>query len=688
MAGRIGIGVAPTVIYFVLYLAVNLLLFKLAYFGFSEFDAGRESLVLDIVSSSPIVMWDLFLFFFVVLILYLVPFLLIVKSTNSVSRFLRFSSINRYSYFIISLSAMVLAVLALNQIIYPRSAYSVIFPLLSGGTVTIAIGLISAFIFLVMVVIPVSICFVSRVKDVGKYRISLVVTVPLLAVAAAQGIPNNAPLVKHGSEQPDIIVIGLDSITSMHLTRYPDKHVYLKSLLNSGVTFTNALTPLARTFPAWVSILSGEYPVNSGARYNLVPLKDVNHSPDLLPKILKQKGYYTIYAQDERRFNNIDESFGFDTVIGPKVGASEFILTKISDIPLVNLALLLPGASNVFPQIAGNRADHVHYSPHFFPQAILEGIPKKREYPIFLAAHFCLAHFPYSWRDHEANAMNLDQDSEHQIALSALEQQIKVFLEGLEARGRLDNAVMVILSDHGESLGYENGLWLDAKKGDRDYSRVNGEAPPITVKSTYNGHGTNVLSRTQYSVLLSFVGWGEQAALFPPEKRSLLASLTDVLPSLLFKAGMDIPENIDGRNLFEPLPGKNDSAIAITETGIVFSSLTTLKYIDKKEVLREARQFYTVDPDTGRMILRPEKIDALVSKKNYSSHTEDWMLALIRRKAADNVAVLVHKPSGRWTIGGDAALIKSAPLLPLGGKLQEMFGEEIDDFMHSWPFKK
>jgi len=195
------------------------------------------------------------------------------------------------------------------------------------------------------------------------------------------------------AQQPNIIVIGLDSLSPVHLDHHPGAMPALEKQLREATVFSQALTPLARTFPAWTSVLTAKYPVSSGARFNLTALEQVETGVTL-PKLLQARGYATVYAQDERKFNNIDERFGFDAVIGPAAGAAEFVLTLFADHPVANLALLTPWAQPLFPYIAMNRASLVHYAPDEFVAAITKQLATDADKPLFLAAHFCLAHYP------------------------------------------------------------------------------------------------------------------------------------------------------------------------------------------------------------------------------------------------------------------------------------------------------
>ncbi|HID08180.1 MAG TPA: DUF229 domain-containing protein, partial [Armatimonadetes bacterium] len=552
------------------------------------------------------------------------------------------------------------------------------------------IGGISLVLFLLLGVVPILLAFFSGLRSISHYRPVKAAAVLLVVAGVAKAIPQDTQTKSTDRQQPDIIFIGLDSVAPLHLQHNPGSHAFLEHLLESGTTFSNTITPLARTFPAWTSILTGKYPVHHGARFNLTPLEQINHLPNLLPKILQRNGYHTIYAQDERKFNNLDESFGFNAVIGPRVGASEFILTKMSDLPLVNLALLLPWSDKLFPSIAHNRADHVHYSPTEFVSEVLENIPDQQDKPLFLATHFCLAHYPYSWRDEAGTPKGADLNDGHQAAMSALEQQVVQLLSGLRAKGRLNSALVVVLSDHGESMAYEDGMWINPLKGDEPYYPDSPIRSPVSLASNYTGHGTHVLDKTQYTTLLTFKGYGTFHSALEPTNREEIASLVDVMPTVLSLAGLSIPPDLDGKNLLDGSKRAVSSRAVLAETGIVFSSLTSLKFIDEDSLLREAKSFYTVAPDSGRLILRPDRLDSLILKKKFAIHTNDWMLALIRRNREPNaspVAILVHKPSGEWTLGNNSVLIENSPLNLLTDTAKDLLGEEQHDFSATWPFQ-
>jgi hypothetical protein len=106
-------------------------------------------------------------------------------------------------------------------------------------------------------------------------------------------------------------------------------------------------SPLARTFPAWMSTLTGRHPASTNARFNLMPRAKVE-AGDTLADALREAGYSTIYSTDEVRFANIDESYGFERLVTPPIGASDFVLGTANDLPLPNLLSATPLGAGSF----------------------------------------------------------------------------------------------------------------------------------------------------------------------------------------------------------------------------------------------------------------------------------------------------------------------------------------------------
>src|SRR5690554_150444 len=259
-----------------------------------------------------------------------------------------------------------------------------------------------------------------------------------------------ADAAKPARPQPDVILIGMDSVSLYQAREHADRMPFVNSLLANGHNYTQAFTPLGRTYAAWNSILSGRYPATSGVRFNLTEFKP-EQIADMLPADLKKLGFYNLYAQDERRFNNINEDYGFDATVGPTVGAIDFVIPLFADHPFSSYFLNSAIGAWLFPSLHNNRVSSVTYQPETFVHSILQHTDRvSSEQPLFMAGHFCLAHFPYRWRSYRPGKGLQDELALYRESLQALDQQIETLFAGLQAQGRLDNAIIILLSDHGE----------------------------------------------------------------------------------------------------------------------------------------------------------------------------------------------------------------------------------------------
>jgi hypothetical protein len=155
---------------------------------------------------------------------------------------------------------------------------------------------------------------------------------------------------KVAGQSPHVVIIGIDSLRNdlQVPRRGPAATPHVAAFLGEARRFRDATTPLARTYPSWMSILTGRHPVTTNVRYNLMPRRLVNEG-ETLGDALRWRGYRTIYATDEVRFANFDRTFGFDELITPPIGAVDFVLGFAGDLPLVNLAASTPLGGALFP---------------------------------------------------------------------------------------------------------------------------------------------------------------------------------------------------------------------------------------------------------------------------------------------------------------------------------------------------
>jgi arylsulfatase A-like enzyme len=430
------------------------------------------------------------------------------------------------------------------------------------------------------------------------------------------------------SAKPNLILIGIDSLRcdavgagrGLGLTPNIDRF-----LRDGAHRFTDAITPLGRTFPSWTSILSGRYPVATGARENLIALDSLPQF-DTVAEIAQAAGYHTVYATDEVRFSNIDRSFGFDQVITPAMGAADFLLGKANDLPLPNMISNTWLGRNMFPATYGNRAAALTYRPETFVDWIdSEFTPRDQN---LFAVHLALPHNPYTWAksENETFARSTDRAYLYANAVIEADKQFGAIMEMLERKGMLKNALVVLLSDHGEALGIPTSDTL--LRGETARQLLDGENISLW------GHGTSVLSPHQYATVLAIRGYGA-AELSPSEREHPEpVSMVDIAPTLVDLANLKANAPFDGSSL-GPLIAQDPAAKAaflarprFTETGFR-TRLIMLGDFDESRVMGEAAAFFVMDPDTGRFEVRPELVEKLIADKERAALSQNWLLAAI-----------------------------------------------------------
>jgi hypothetical protein len=440
----------------------------------------------------------------------------------------------------------------------------------------------------------------------------------LIGVATGSG-PGKAAT-RATPSRPNIVIVGIDSLRSdLSLPRGGDAAMPgFREFLRGAHRFTDATTPLARTFGSWVSILTGRHPVATGARVNLMPRALVK-ADDTLGTALRAAGYRAVFATDESRFANIDASYGFDRVISPPIGARDMLLAQAGDMPLVNVLATTPVGGWLFPSSHANRAAYVKYRPAEF-LGKLEGAVEGDE-PLFLAVHLTLAHWPYSWAGFDKPGTPDAYRATYRRALEAVDAQFSSVMRILERRGILENAVVALLSDHGEALGGEHDTML------------RGTGSPLEIWRSIWGHGTSVLSAPQYAVLLAMRPFG--GAGFPgrPGTYGWPVSLEDLRPTLEHYATGKAPADVDGISLLPYLrdPGAGAALaprIRFTETD--FNTANTLAgNFRAAAVVDEAVDFYELDRTSGWIQFRPVRLSELLAQKQRAAIGSDALLAAV-----------------------------------------------------------
>jgi hypothetical protein len=253
------------------------------------------------------------------------------------------------------------------------------------------------------------------------------------------------------------------------------------------------------------------------------------------------------------------------------------------------------------------------YDPDSFVRRIDRELEVKG--PTLLAVHLTLAHWPYTWAGSSPVYDDTPKKSLSRVyeeAVSRVDRQFGAVLTTLREHGVLDNALVFVLSDHGEDLAVEHA--------DETGSKLDPRFDPAKLY----GHGTSVFSRHQYHVVLAARAFGN--ASLKLQAGSAIdepVSLEDVTPTIAHLLSVQPSQPFDGISLLpflrkEPAKDAFANRIRFTETEFNPAGLSKGTFATPS-AMREATKFYVVDPETDRVLLREEDIDLVLEKRQYAA---------------------------------------------------------------------
>lgn len=514
-------------------------------------------------------------------------------------------------------------------------------------------------------------------------RLTIFVSMTAVAVTALMlGIAHytaKSPPIRANTKQPNIIIVGMDSLRPDFLGYFAtDNHTpFLDSLLNDAVVFSEAVTPLARTFPSWSSILTGQYPKQLDIRFNLSKQGQGAFS-DSLPAILQRHGYHTVYATDETRFSNVDKNYGFNEIVTPPIGLNDFLLGTFNDFPMSNLLVNTRLGKWLFPYSYANRPVFFTYQPDSFLKLLQPALNKDSKKPLFLAVHFCLTHQPYVWGGLPANHLNLRE--RYAASVQGIDMQVQAFFALLKQEHVLDHAIVVLLSDHGEALELDGDRLTEANAYLGNQQHIPRFYPPSLDKEAVNqsaGHGTDVLGLPQYHVLLAFKLYGltQSARLMPG-----VVSLLDIKPTILQLIGVQSKTTTAGYSLAPLIHGSTkaipDHHDIFLESDYSPEAIRTV-FPETRKVMLEGIQLFKIDPVTTRLIVKDSMAEMIIRSKQYADIHGEWMLAVYPQDHQARMPVLINLNSGAWTTDLHSAFAKQSPANLMMARLKAFYGDEI-----------
>ncbi|MDA0833660.1 MAG: sulfatase-like hydrolase/transferase [Planctomycetota bacterium] len=314
----------------------------------------------------------------------------------------------------------------------------------------------------------------------------------LMAVGVVWYLRSTPPL--------NVLLITLDTTRADHLGCYGyslAKTPVLDRLADRGVLFERAYAPVPLTLPSHASILTGLYPPEHGLH---------NNGQAALPQ-----GIPTLATELQ--------AAGYDTgafvaafVLDHKFGLQRGFETYNDDL------------SQADPSLEGH---HQYRDGSFVVNASIAWLRSRTRKPFFCWVHLFDPHYPYLAHEDRFGDQFVERPYDAEIAY--VDEQIDRLISSLEKSGDLDHTIIVVVGDHGESLGEHGELT----------------------------HSMTVYDATlQVPLLITSLESSR-----PGHRVAEPVSLVDLAPTLLDRLGLRPLPNASGRSLSAALEGEPISAL-------------------------------------------------------------------------------------------------------------------------------
>jgi len=452
-------------------------------------------------------------------------------------------------------------------------------------------------------------------------------------------IPEPAPAKpssKRASDAPNVVMIGCDTLRvdrlgAMNYQR--DLTPNIDKLVDSGTLFSNCYTPLARTAPSLVSLLTGRWPHRHGIRSNFVPDDSTRLNCDTLPGLLKQQGYSTAVIADWGGADLGKIDFGFDRVDVPpdqwnlkyylrqgpmdlRLGISLFAHGRFGRtcVPEIYYLPGTPLTSHMGRDARSAISDLADSGKPFFLNLFMATahVPFGSEYPYYLkysdrdysgVSKFSMATVStpgeiVEQQESPASKFDIPQIiSLYDGSVNRFDAEVGRIVEHLERSGLKDNTIVVIYSDHGSDF-FERDSW--GQGNTFAPSDPSARIPLVIVDPRTKGREQPVDAITR---------------------------AVDLAPTLLDMVGAEVPDDFDGESLLPMIRGEqqDQGLAAYHETGVWLGRLPGMdaRHLSYPTILDllEIR-----DLNSGTLSLKREFLDRIVQAKDRMIRDGRWKL--------------------------------------------------------------
>jgi len=316
----------------------------------------------------------------------------------------------------------------------------------------------------------------ARIGRRGTVALTVTTAASLLGFTAGSSVlerveigrlPQTAP------SSPDVLIIVMDALRADHLSAYgydrPTSPT-IDRFAREGVLFENAVAASSYSLPSHASLLTGLYP----GQHEVVWLEYARYRNPSLPKLpvlMRERGYRTAAFSGNTFWFTREHGFGIGFVHFEDYFHSVLDMAErtVLGTTLTEVVLGPRGLLKDIP--ARKRASDTNRS-------LLRWIDRSGDAPFFIVVNYFDTHDPYiapepfrsrfspdavaggriNWQWGRDGKQLTPGEVQSEIAgydgtIAWTDEQLRQLLDGLRQRGRLDDLLLVITSDHGEAFG-------------------------------------------------------------------------------------------------------------------------------------------------------------------------------------------------------------------------------------------
>jgi arylsulfatase A-like enzyme len=434
------------------------------------------------------------------------------------------------------------------------------------------------------------------------------------------------PVTPDQQTKPNILIFASDSLRPQNISHngYHRQTPNIDALFSRGANFLNAKASVARTFSSWTGILTSQFPPQHQIRHMFPADKTVDKDWNSVVKVLNRHGYDTSLISDYAGdfFPRVD--FGFQNPKSPHLTFHNLIRQRSLEIHYFLMGFLInPVGRVVFPEMWGAP---LFMDPYYVTKETKRAVRRSamKGKPFFVVAFSSNNHFPYAsqypyyqlygnenyFRKHKYckddvmkvySGSSIPAEDQQQIrdlydnATKMFDDNLGEILSFLES-SRLDkNTIVIVLSDHGESL-YENGYG--------------------------SGHGDHL--RGEYSNNMTF-GVFSPFENFNGLKIDNTVRDVDVAPTILDMLGIEKPDSFSGESLLPAMRGRPFAGLPVyMETGLWYS-ISTPYINDRIRILYPGiKELLYVPRGSGHVILKPQYERTVLKAKYRALQINDY----------------------------------------------------------------